>query len=137
MKNLRLEASQNTPYVEVDPEEGVVVIKGNSYPENAIEFYRPILDMVEEIYLSSSEPITVNLEFSYFNTLSSKCFIDFFRMLKRSENSSRKAIINWSYEKNGDEMREIGEDYADLLDMQFNFCGIESDYSTLSQCYST
>lgn len=120
MKYIKLKASENTPYVKVDPEAGVVEIRGNSFPENGLEFYRPIIDMVEELYLKSSKPISINLAFGYFNTLSSKCFIDLFKMLKKSENLGRKATINWSYEKDSDEMRETGEDYANLLDMQFN-----------------
>ena len=121
MINNSIKASDNTPYVKIDPEQGVVVIKGNSSPENAIKFYRPIINMVEEIYQSSSEPIIVNLAFRYFNTASSKCLFDLFRMLKKSEKPGRKAIINWLYEENSNEMKETGEDYADLLDMQFNF----------------
>ena len=120
MKYIKLKASENTPYVKVDPEEGVVVIRGNSFPENGMEFYRPIIDMVEELHLKSSRPISINLALGYFNTVSSKCFIDLFRMLKKSEDTGGKATINCSYEKDGDEMRETGEDYANLLDMQFN-----------------
>ena len=121
MINISIKASQFTPFVKIDPEKGDVVIKGNSSPENARKFYQPVFHMLEEIFQSSQEPIILNLAFGYFNIASSKCLFDLFRMLKKSETTNRKAIVNWFYEENIDEMKETGEDYADLLDMQFNF----------------
>ncbi len=121
MININIKASQNTPYVKIDPDEGVVVIKGNSSPENALKFYKPIIRMIQDLYLNASEPIVINLAFKYFNTASSKCLFDLFRILKNADGPERKAVINWSYEKNSDEMRETGEDYSDLLDMHFNY----------------
>ena len=116
-----LEPSQITPYVKIDSEKGIVVLKGQSSLERAILFYHPLIKRIYEAFANSDKKIRVDLSFRYFNTSSSKCFLDFFRMLKKLENGGCKLDITWHYEKNDAEMKETGEDYADLVEMEFQY----------------
>ena len=70
---------------------------------------------------------TANIAFEYFNTSSSKCLFDVFKRLSKIEDSGKTITINWYYEEGDDDMMEAGEDYSDLLDLDFNFREIEED----------
>ncbi len=125
MEKVFIEPTRTTPLVKFDPDEGILEMKGRSSPENSIEFYQKIIDGLDKYASSSNPELTVNLAFEYFNTSSSKCLFDVFKKLSKVMEKGKKIIINWMYEEGDDDMMEAGEDYSDLLDLDFNFMEIE------------
>ena len=75
MEPLLIEGSAKTPTVKFDAKEGVIEIKGRSIPENSIEFYKPLVEWLEEYGPESLELTQVNVQLEYFNTSSSKCIL--------------------------------------------------------------
>ena len=61
MDNLTIEKTKSTPAVFFDAGSGVLQMEGESYPENVVKFYAPLLDWLRE-YLSG-EPEEVIMEF--------------------------------------------------------------------------
>jgi hypothetical protein len=127
MEKVFIEPTRTTPLVNFDPDEGILEMKGRSSPENSIEFYQKILDNLDEYIVTGGDQFTANLAFEYFNTSSSKCLFDVFKRLSKIEDSGKTITINWFYEEGDDDMMEAGEDYSDLLDLDFNFREIEED----------
>lgn len=127
MEKVVIEPTRITPMVNFDPDEGLLEMKGRSSPENSIQFYQRILDSLDEYCVSGGDEFTANIAFEYFNTSSSKCLFDVFKRLSKIENSGKRITINWYYEEGDDDMMEAGEDYSDLLDLNFNFHEIEED----------
>ena len=125
MEKVFIEPTRTTPLVKFDPDEGVLEMKGRSSPENSIEFYQRIIDGLDAYASSGNAEFTANLAFEYFNTSSSKCLFDVFKKLSKIEESGKKITINWYYEEGDDDMMEAGEDYSDLLDLNFNFMELE------------
>ena len=125
MEKVFIEPTRTTPLVNFDPEEGILEMKGRSSPENSIEFYQKIMEGLDAYASSGSSEITVNFAFEYFNTSSSKCLFDVFKKLSKIMETGMKITINWCYEEGDDDMMEAGEDYSDLLDLDFNFKEIE------------
>ena len=68
-----------------------------------------------------------NFKFEYFNTSSSKCLFDIFRKLNIVKESGFDLSINWYYEEDDEDMLEAGEDYADLLGIEFNYVETQFD----------
>lgn len=127
MEKVFIEPTRTTPMVKFDPDEGLLEMKGRSSPENSIQFYQKVLDSLEEYAVSGGDEFTANIAFEYFNTSSSKCLFDVFKRLGKIESSGKTITINWYYEEGDDDMMEAGEDYSDLLDLDFNFHEIEED----------
>ncbi|MFY0605294.1 MAG: DUF1987 domain-containing protein [Cyclobacteriaceae bacterium] len=125
MEKFFIEPTRVTPLVNFDPQEGILEIKGRSSPENSILFYQKIIEGLEAFLESDLEELTANFSFEYFNTSSSKCLFDVFKRLSRFEDEDKNLVINWYYEEDDEDMMEAGEDYADLLDLDFNFLEIE------------
>ena len=123
MELLSIEGTPKTPTVTMNPNTGVIEIKGRSIPENSIEFYKTIIDWIDE-YSKSPQPNTVvNIQFEYFNTSSSKCILDVFKkfeMLKKD----KAVVINWYYEEDDEDMLEAGEDYESIIKVPFKMIQI-------------
>lgn len=119
MEALIIEGTQKTPTISFDPQKGQLEIKGRSIPENSIEFYKPLVDWLEEYSEEASENTTVNVHLEYFNTSSSKCILDVFKKLEAIHKNNNAVLINWYYEEDDEDMLEAGEDYESIIRVPF------------------
>ncbi|WP_258102548.1 DUF1987 domain-containing protein [Marinoscillum sp. MHG1-6] len=132
MIDILIEPTQTTPFVKIDSDEGLISFKGKSSPENSLGFYHPIIDKIKVLFADTDKPINANFSFRYFNTSSSKCLFDLFKALRQMMiENGKEIIINWFYEEDDDDMMETGEDFSDLLDIDFNLIPVE-DISEIS-----
>ncbi|MDH4944832.1 DUF1987 domain-containing protein [Sulfurimonas sp. C5] len=120
MKRLHLEATQYTPEITLDPA-GTITMVGKSYPENTFDFYKPIMEWVENYFDGNTAKKTIiNMEIIYFNSSSSKLFFDLFDLVDENKESS-KIVINWIYDKENESAQEAGEDFQDdFEDLEIN-----------------
>jgi hypothetical protein len=124
MEALLIDGTQKTPTVQFDPTKGVLEIKGRSIPENSIEFYKPLVDWLEEYSSSPTNKTIVNVHLEYFNTSSSKCILDVFKKLETLHKSNNDVQINWYYEEDDEDMLEAGEDYESIIRVPFKMIEI-------------
>jgi len=125
MEKIFIEPTKVTPLINFDPDEGLMELKGRSSPENAVQFYSKLLDNLDKY--DSKDSLVANFAFEYFNTSSSKCLFDVFKRLSKLSDEGKDIVINWYYEEGDDDMMEAGEDYSDLLDLDFNFMELEDE----------
>ncbi|MCS7163273.1 MAG: DUF1987 domain-containing protein [Bacteroidia bacterium] len=119
MRNLVIEPTSKTPKVILNADLGVFEITGRSIPEDAIGFYRRVLDWIEEYSKSPLTETVFKFQLEYFNTSSSKCLLDIFRKLERMHKNGHKVVIRWHYDADDEDMAETGQDYQALLDVPF------------------
>ena len=127
MDILKIEATKYTPDICFEPENHSLQIKGESYPENTMEFYSPLFDYLKK-YLALPEvlPLTVNVDLIYFNSSSSKTLINLFDLLDAVAKEGRSITINWIYESDDEDNLEFGEEFAeDLEHVRFNLVAKE------------
>ncbi len=122
MEELKIEGSAKTPTVEFKGD-GRLLLKGRSIPENSIEFYKPLLDWIEEYGSSPKDKTVLNVQLEYFNTSSSKCILDVFKKLETLTDTNIE--INWYYEEDDEDMLEAGEDYQAIIDIPFKMIEVE------------
>lgn len=125
MENLKIEGSPKTPTIEFDYQNGSILIQGRSIPENSIEFYKPLVDRLDEYTNEPKEKTSVNIKLEYFNTSSSKCILDIFKKLEKVKNSGSETVINWFYETDDEDMLEAGEDYQAIINIPFKMIEME------------
>ena len=124
MESISIEGTTKTPTVKLEPQSGTIEIKGRSIPENSIEFYRPIVEWLDEYAKSPQKKTTVNIQLEYFNTSSSKCILDTFKKLESIKKARNEVIINWYYEEDDEDMLEAGEDYESIIRVPFKMIEI-------------
>lgn len=116
MSSIRLESTAKTPEVEFVQEPLTMSISGRSIPENSIEFYKPLMDWVDDNLPGVAADVTISIRLEYFNTSSSKCLMD---LLKRVEKTGVNATVAWYYEDEDEDMLEAGEDYDAIINIPF------------------
>lgn len=124
MELIKIEGTPKTPTVVMNHETGVIEIKGRSIPENSIEFYKPIVDWLDEYAKGPAAKTIVNMQLEYFNTSSSKCILDVFKKLEVLKKNQNDVVINWYYEEDDEDMLEAGEDYESIIKVPFKMIQI-------------
>ena len=136
MENFHIKGSTYIPNIDFNAETGVLEIAGESYHEYTTEFYQPVFDWLEaylkECGKDANKPgreIQMNFKMTYFNTSSSRRFIEILTMLEdyQKEQAAKDSasaekdfvIVNWYYEENDVDMHESGEEYEEDVDLTF------------------
>ncbi len=127
MESITIKGTPKTPAIELNVDSGLVEIKGRSIPENAIDFYSPVVEWLDKYADSPLEETVVNIQLEYFNTSSSKCILDVFKKLENiyKQNGYKGIVINWYYEEDDEDMLEAGEDYQSILKVPFEMIEME------------
>ena len=114
MENIIIEGTRDTyfiPTVDFNAETGKCKISGESFLEDTIEFYTPLMKWIEKYTLEQKKPIEFEIKLSYFNSSTSRCILDILNILKDYEEEGGKIQVNWHYDKNDVDMEEDIEDY--------------------------
>lgn len=107
-----------TPKVALDSAKALLVIEGESFPENVREFYEPVVAKLES-YLESADKLEVRFDLRYFNTSSSKTILDLLEMLEKHFDEGKDIKVIWLYKEGIEVMQENGEDFAYDLRLPF------------------
>jgi hypothetical protein len=127
MEMIVIESTPKTPSIKFDSKQGKLEIKGRSIPENSVEFYKPLVESLDQYATSPNSPTQVDIQLEYFNTASSKCILDVLKRLETIHRQGNQVIINWYYEEDDEDMREAGEDYQAIVNLTFNMQQVELD----------
>lgn len=122
MDDLIINPTPFTPKIRFCYSKDELEISGESYPENASEFYGPIFRSLSA-YLDglTGRTVTVRVRMEYFNSSSSKVLINFFDLLEDAVEKGNDITVNWIYKVGDDDTREFGEEFSgDLQRLRFN-----------------
>ncbi len=114
MDDFFLEATPKTPRLYFSRETGEFEISGRSIPENSIEFYKPVINWLDQYILNPHNHTLLVIKLEYFNTSSSKCLVE---ILRRLESLRDRSIVKvkWCYEEEDEDMQESGEDFKEII----------------------
>ena len=115
MKKLIIEEGKETPKIHMDGDNGHFSISGKSYPENVYDFYEPVFEYIEQYQQNSSPKTTLEFNWLYYNTATSKVIM---KIIMRLKEISPDFQINWYYKKDFDLIMEKGEEIKDILDVK-------------------
>ncbi|EKO40526.1 MAG: protein of unknown function (DUF1987) [Solidesulfovibrio magneticus str. Maddingley MBC34] len=116
MSILRIESTQRTPEVIFDFANNVFHLRGESYPEDVKEFYgQPIGRLEGHLEGLTNAEIRFTFEFVYFNSSTAKILMNLFDMLEETAARGNTVLVVWAYEKDDDNMEELGEEFGEEL----------------------
>ena len=113
-----IEGTKNTPSVLI--ESGVLEIKGRSIPEDAFEFYSPILNKIQSDLPFSSDRTEIRFHLEYINSGSKKFLSNILGLLDQLYLKGMDMIVYWHYDYDDDSMYELGNDYRTLVQIPFH-----------------
>ena len=119
MDNLSIEPTDSTPLLKYYPDGNLLLFKGLSYPENPVEFYKPVMKWIEDFLLSLTNSLTVRCTLEYLNTSSIRIFINIFQTIEKFYNSGKKITVEWIYDPENEMALEYGNFFSERLEMPF------------------
>jgi hypothetical protein len=119
MESISIKATEATPSVEFIPQEGLLVIKGRSHPENAKIFYGPLIEWCEKYVENPQDKTTLRIQLEHFNTISSKSLLDVFRTLSPIRKQEKELVVDWYYESDDEELLDAGRTYQEITGLPF------------------
>lgn len=121
MKALKVEATEFTPGISFDLENTPFLISGVSRPENANEFYEPVIEWLKSYKRNPLKTTDINFRFDYFNTSSLKYFLIILSQFKEIVDSGSNVNINWYYDEEDESMLEAGKNLEELSELGFSY----------------
>ncbi|NOQ24341.1 MAG: DUF1987 domain-containing protein [Bacteroidales bacterium] len=136
MKGFNIPAKEKTPQVLFDTNKYLFEIKGISRPENVRDFYFPLIYKIKKYFeniieknqeeIFKDECFKFNFKLDYFNSSSAKFISDILVVIKELSEKGLNLKIYWYFTDGDEDMKEVGEDFSDMISVPFNFIMIES-----------
>lgn len=121
LDSVHIESTEFTPEIKLNKEKGLFEFSGSSLPENAIEFYAPILNWLEKYKETPLDKTEVHLKFDYLNSASSKKLADILFILEEIKENGKEVFIIWHYLDEDDKLQGKGEIFKETVDLPFEF----------------
>lgn len=111
----QLDKTDKTPLVHINIDKGVFYLDGMILPEDALIFFKPILNYLNSYLESPKEETLIFLRLDYFNTAASRLLYNFLKILNDSHHKT-KATVEWHFEFDDEDLEEVGEELAEMLE---------------------
>jgi len=135
MKGLNIPETEKSPKVLFDPANYIFEMQGNSRPENVRDFYFPIIYKVRKYFekvIDKNEAekfnencFKFNFKLDYFNSSSAKFISDLLLVIKDFTDEGLNMKIYWYFADGDEDMKEVGEDFSDMISFPFTFIMVE------------
>lgn len=123
MKELKIPSTKNSPEIVLTPD-GAIKIRGRSIHENSIDFFKPVVEWLNEYVKEPADVTCIDINLEYFNSASAKIIVNLLQKISYVQLKNKKFIINWYYEEGDEDILERGEYFSSVLNMPFNFTRI-------------
>lgn len=117
MEALIIEGTDDTPKIILEKEKGVFEISGRSLSEDSVEFYKPVLEWINEYSKNPNDSTVFTFKLEYSNTASSKLIQDIMNALEKFS----EIKIVWYYQEEDEDMEQAGYEFAELVEIPFEF----------------
>ncbi len=130
MNQLIIKETSATPQVNFDIDNDIYIVQGCSRPEDVREFYYPIISWLDDLGSKNIDilkqkyselPMVFKFKFDYFNSSSAKFILDILVIINQIHHNGVKMRIDWHFDENDDDMREVGEELSDVVDFEFDY----------------
>ncbi|MFY7972161.1 MAG: DUF1987 domain-containing protein [Flavobacteriales bacterium] len=119
--DLHIASTEDTPEVHFDHAHSIFRMKGRSLPENAYNFYKPLLEWIKKYVEQNGSSLTkFEFELDYFNSSSGRFIYEMLTLIEENAKSVELYEIRWKTHSDDELMIEKGEELKSLLNLRFN-----------------
>jgi len=120
MKIFELAQTSSTPYFLLDFNNGYILYKGRFIPDiEPSEFIKPLRYAIIEYANSPMSETIIEVYYEYVNTGNLYTLLDFFKLIKKIEQTGSKLVCLWHYDD------PLDEDSIDMCEQVSNYSGLE------------
>ena len=111
MDAFHLPSTDLTPEVCLNPSQGLLSLRGESYPEHVLSFYAPILEKIKAVLETGKLTLLrVEMHITYYNSASAKAFHRIFQLLDHAAENGCAVHLLWQFDEEDDLARDLGND---------------------------
>lgn len=104
---------------------GIFRISGRCIPYEPDEFFAPLFEWADGYCREPSGETVIEASIEYINGTNHGKLYRLLTKLKEVTSSGKKMVINFTYEADDDQMRDLGLHWADMLKMPVNMISVE------------
>jgi hypothetical protein len=121
MEKLHINGTIDSPEVLLDAKQNEFKFSGKSKLIDVYDFYNPVLKWLDIYKAHPNNQTVVDFKMEYFNVASSKIILDILMKFEEINNNDKALKINWHFSSNDLDMKDAGEEYADIVEVPFSF----------------
>ena len=110
-------AYKMNPEVWLDQEKDIFLIKGKSFPEDSILYYKDVMEWFDEYFKNPNPKTIVKIELEYYNSSSARSIASILKLLEEQYQEGKDVEVHWYYNPNDETMKENGEDFSILFSL--------------------
>jgi len=118
MEQLDIPQTSSTPLISFDAATQIMLIAGESYPENSFAFYGPVLAWMKQ-YVQSNGNLTLDITITYMNSSSTKCMLDLLDILEETSGRGFKVQVIWRHDPENPRSLELAEEFCEEVTFPF------------------
>ena len=120
MQDIHLTGTTSTPAIDTDWTSGRVSLRGDSYPEDAFEFFDPLLTWINRYLADIQAPLTLELSLLYINTSSIRMLMDLFDDMEAAHQAGKAVSLAWHYDAENERVAELAEEFREDCSFPFS-----------------
>jgi hypothetical protein len=121
MEKIKIESTNVSPEVVFDIGSNNFSIRGKSVVTEVDAFYSPLIAWLENANGKLENRIDFVFDLEYFNIFSSKRILFILYKLSDLKKSGVNINVIWHFSMEDDDMKEVGEDFACMVNLPFEF----------------
>jgi hypothetical protein len=134
METIIKNATATSPFLEMNGEVGKITINGRAIEYNPNEFWANVFSWTTDYLENPKEFTTINLNFEYINTLSTKKLFVFLKLIEFNAVKKTNVKINWICDKDDDDMIDLGDNINALLRNKMKFVESYEIFESKGDC---
>jgi hypothetical protein len=123
-------ASDRTPLISFNSEKGVLVIDGNCNLEEPDVFFKELSDWIRDYSNSPCKNTILTINLASINISSSKFLLNIIYQIDEIFKAGFDVKIRWVFNNDEDGNYELGNDYAEMVSVPFEFIETVQNFMT-------
>jgi len=120
MNDLSFPGTSSSPAITCSAADGIVTMRGDSYPENSFEMFNPVMTWIAQFLGSETRPLRLELHLLYLNTSSVKAMMDIFDELESAHARGRAVQVTWYYDRRNERVAELADEFREDCTFPFD-----------------
>ena len=118
-KVIIIESTEDSPEITLDLKNCKLIFNGSSFPEDAVDFYSPILKWIIDNKLNFTKEIICSFDFTILSSASNKMIFEILLKLEDFYKTGKKILIKWYYSSFDEDMFDEGKGFKDSMKIPF------------------
>tara|TARA_B100001115_G_scaffold182994_1_gene180600 strand:- start:1278 stop:1676 length:399 start_codon:yes stop_codon:yes gene_type:complete len=124
------EASENTPLISLNFKKGLFIIDGQFTLDEPESFFKPIEKNIKQYIKKPCKNTVLTINLSAINISSSTFLLNLIELLDQLYEKNYDVKVRWVYNNDEDGNFELGNDYADMVKVPFEFIETVQNFMT-------